>query len=468
MKIIPDVPKEKSPAESVDGFSLLKFVTDDQAKKSRLLRNDILAAARDRIGFRQKRTKVVYRAISPGCEICGNGSWSCLFINGKCNCRCFYCPTDQTLLGVPTTNTLTFPRSRDYVDYIDKLAFKGVSVSGGEPLITADQTVNFISAVKKKFGDNIYLWLYTNGTLATPDILARLKDAGLNEIRFDIGAAGYALDKAAMAVGLFDHVTVEIPAVPEDYELMTAKLKEMSDRGLSFLNLHQLRLTSHNLPNMISRGYTCLHGEHITVLESELTALRLIRFAVENDISLPINYCSFVYKNRFQKAASRKRCGQLIRKTYEDITENGYIRSLYVKGPADAIGSLAGDIKRCGCSPEAWFITKERDRLFFNAGLWPYVSRTTCGLFVSYYNSRLAPSISYINPFKEVVLNRKRSIYIERTRAAEDMEIPPPERDVFERIVIKYEDDDSPSAMSGIMKHIQTFETIAPELQDYA
>lgn len=467
MEILPDEPKEKCPAESVDGFSLLTFVNDDQANKARLLRNDILAAAGDRIGFRRKRTKVVYRAISPGCEICGNGSWSCLFINGKCNCRCFYCPTDQTRIGVPTTNTLIFPRSQDYVDYIDRLGFNGVSISGGEPLLTADQTVKFIAAVKKKFGDTVYLWLYTNGTLATADMLARLKDAGLNEIRFDIGATAYSLDKAAMAVDLFDHVTVEIPAVPEDYELMTAKLREMSDRGISFLNLHQLRLTPHNLSNMISRGYTCLHGEYVTVLESELTALKLIRFAVENEIPLPINYCSFVYKNRFQKAASRKRCGQLIRKAYEDVTENGYVRSLYAKGPPNVIGSLAEGMKQHGCPPDAWFMTKEKDRLFFSAGLWPYVSRTTCGLFVSYYNSRLTGSISYANPFKEIVLNRKRSIYIERTRAVEDVEIPPPERPVFEIVALKNDNGCCLPPVSGIMEHILAHEAIAPELQDY-
>ena len=452
MQISPDEPREQNRAElSVEGFSLLKFVTDDQAHKARLLRNEILAAAGDLIEFRRKRTKAVYRGISPGSYIC----------------RCFYCPTDQTRTGVPTTNTLTFSRSQDYVDYIDRLGFNGVSISGGEPLLTADQTVKFISAVKKKFGNTVYLWLYTNGTLVTADLLARLKDTGLNEIRFDIGATGYALDKASMAVDLFDHVTVEIPAVPEDYALMTAKLGEMNDRGISFLNLHQLRLTPHNLPNMIKRGYTCLHGEHITVLESELTALKLIRFAIENSIPLPVNYCSFVYKNRFQKAASRKRCGLMISKPHENVTENGYIRSLYIKGPADAIGSLSAGLERSGFAADAWLMTREKDRLFFNADLWPFVRQSDCGLYVSYYNSRLVPAVSYTNPFKEILLNRKRAIFIERTRAVEDMEIPPPERDSFERAVLKAETDRL-SAVSGILAHILTYESITPELQDYS
>ena len=47
------------------------------------------------ISWRFKKTKPYYKSISPGCQICGEGKWSCLFITNKCNANCFYCPTSQ-------------------------------------------------------------------------------------------------------------------------------------------------------------------------------------------------------------------------------------------------------------------------------------------------------------------------------------------------------------------------------------
>ena len=460
--------RDRNRAELGEAFDALHFVTGDQARQANDQRQALLAVAGDDIIFRHKRTKPAYRAISPGCELCGSGLWSCLFVNGKCNCRCFYCPAEQGRIGVPTTNTLPFPRVQDYVDYIARLGFGGVSISGGEPLLTPDITLKFIAAVRKRMGDRVYIWLYTNGTLADRDLLCRLRDAGLNEIRFDIGAAGYSLDKAGLAVGLMDHVTVEIPAVPEDYALMTGKLREMSQRGISFLNLHQLRLTPHNLPNMIRRPYTFLRGEHVTVLESELTALRLMAYAVENHLPLPVNYCSFVYKNRFQKAAARRRCGELASKGHEDVTENGYIRSLSVRG-ADAVVALAESLERSGAPADRWFRSKDGDRLFFSASLWKALDLTAVPVSVAYSDARLVPAVTYTHPFAEIPLNRKRTIFVERTRVSEEMEIPPDQSGFFERLALNGQAaDDRPTGDGGLMDRLRAYELIQPDLQDYS
>jgi pyruvate formate-lyase activating enzyme-like uncharacterized protein len=458
---------EKNRAELGEAFGLLKFASEAEAREAGRLREELLAAAGDGIAFRRRGTKPVYRGMSPGCERCGSGSWSCLFINGKCNGRCFYCPTEQTRTGLPVTNTLSFPRVQDYADYVERFGFTGVSISGGEPLLTPDLTLKFIAAVRKRFGDRVYLWMYTNGTLATPDLLARLKDAGVNEIRFDIGAAGYSLDKAALAAGMFDHVTVEIPAVPEDYGLMTVKLREMADRGISFLNLHQLRLTPHNLPRLIDRGYTFLHGGHVTVLESELTALKLIRHAVEENISLPVNYCSFVYKDRFQKAAARRRCAETIRKGHEDVTGSGYIRSLQARGPAPVMAALADALGQGGAPSGQWLMPGENDRLLFAAALWDRIPLDDCSLSVAYSDSRLVPAISYANPFQEIRLNRKRSVFVERTRVSEEMAIPPDQVRAFGDLIRGESAAGEPEGAPGIPDRLLAYESIPRGLADY-
>ena len=148
--------------------------------------------------------------------------------------------------------------------------------------MTPDLTLDYMSAVRKRCGDDVHLWLYTNGTLLTADLCSRLRDAGLDEIRFDLGAVRYHLKKLRLAVGCIPTVTVEIPAVPEDEELLKRKMVEMAGAGVNHLNLHQIRLTPYNLGPLTARGYTFLHGEKVTVLESELSALRTVRFGLEH------------------------------------------------------------------------------------------------------------------------------------------------------------------------------------------
>ena len=309
-------------------YEYLKFPTLDQASTANAERGELLAWLRENAEFGCCDTKVDNRRLSPGCRTCATGAWSCLFINGRCNASCFYCPTSQDETAEPLSNGIPFATPDDYAEYVALFGFTGASISGGEPLLTLDRTLAYLTAVRRRCGDSVHLWMYTNGTLLTQDIASRLRDAGLGEIRFNVGATGYNLTKLHLAVGVIPTVAVEIPTVPEEEALLRIKLVEMAVAGVQHLNLHQLRLTPHNSRNLANRTYTFLHGEKVTVLESELTALRLIRFAIEQGIDLPVNYCSFPYKRRFQHAAARRRGIPFILADQEIVTEVGYIRAL--------------------------------------------------------------------------------------------------------------------------------------------
>lgn len=272
-----------------------------------------------------KGTKPFLNHISKGCEICGSGKWSCLFITNKCNASCFYCPTAQITDELPSTQGIDFNNANEYAEYIKFFNFKGISFSGGEPLLYFDRTLEFLTAVRKICADDVYIWMYTNGILADTDKLNQLAKAGLNEIRFDIGATGFNLDKAKLAKDIIPVITIEIPSVPEEKNNLIALLPKMVNAGVNNLNLHQLRLTSHNAQKLINRGYTILNAERPLVLESELTALEIIKAAKDLNINVGINYCSFHYKNRFQKAGYRRMIASKIN-TKSFITQNGYIR----------------------------------------------------------------------------------------------------------------------------------------------
>lgn len=313
-------------------YDLLNFADKERLAAAEAERRELLQWLEQRAAFGYAGTKVDCTNLSPGCRHCGAGGWSCLFVNGRCNGQCFYCPTAQDDSGPPVTNGLTFTDPNEYADYVASLGFSGVSISGGEPLLTPDLTISFLQAVRKRSGDNVHLWLYTNGTMLTPDLCSKLKAAGLDEIRFDLGAVRYNLKKLRLAIGSIPTVTVEIPAVPEDEELLKLKMVEMAEAGVKHLNLHQMRLTPYNFGHLTARGYVFLHGEKVTLLDSELCALRMVRFGLERGIPLPVNYCSFTYKRRFQLAASRRRAAQSICGSGETVTEPGFLRTLSATG----------------------------------------------------------------------------------------------------------------------------------------
>jgi uncharacterized protein len=454
---------EANRCEYGEHYAPLKFLSDPEVGAAQARRAELLAALAERTESGYLQTKLDCRRLSPGCRLCGEGSWSCLFINSRCNGRCFYCPAPQTSTEQPTTNTLRFPQSADYVDYVEKFGFRGVSISGGEPLLTPEKTLKFIAAVKKRRGDAVHLWLYTNGTLVTRDILLRLRDAGLDEIRFDIGATRYHLKKTALAVGLIEHVTVEIPAVPEDLPLLKIKAVEMAERGIGYLNLHQLRLTPHNYAALVGRGYTFLHGEKVTVLESELAALELLRHTLDHNIALPVNYCSFVYKNRFQRLAARRRYAPHVRKPHEDLTENGYLRMLNLTGDAGALRRQADIFAATDLPRELWSLSAAADRLAFSAALWPHVDCSGLRLLLCYAEATLQPAVTYRNPFVEVALNKGRKVVIERQNVGQEMTLEGEEIAAFGRLLCGQES----AATRPLRPEIVRLERITAGLGEY-
>nr|WP_319266648.1 radical SAM protein [uncultured Draconibacterium sp.] len=273
-----------------------------------------------------KGTKPYYKQISNGCKLCGLGQWSCLFITGKCNASCFYCPASQQEDHLPTTQNLSFADSAAFAEYVNHFRFKGVSFSGGEPLLQFDRTLDYLKQVRRKCNPETYVWMYTNGILAETQKFRKLASAGINEVRFDIGATAFRLDKIAAAKGIVPVITIEIPAVPEELERLKKLLPEMVKAGVSNLNLHQLRLTQHNVKQLSKHNYTYIHAEQPVVLESELAALELIAYAHEHSIDIGINYCSFHFKNRFQKAGFRNKVATALANDEDVLTQNGYIR----------------------------------------------------------------------------------------------------------------------------------------------
>lgn len=470
---IPPPPLASERAEELHEYGelagQLRFASAEQCVDATALRERLLANALGHgAELSCKGSKPHIGALSPGCRACAEGRWSCLFINGRCNCRCFYCPTAQDDPGEPTTNGLTFTKAAEYASYVEQLDFSGASISGGEPLLSFDKSLSFVTAVKRRLGDRVHLWLYTNGVLADADKLARLRDAGLDEIRFDIGATNYQLSHLERAIGVIPTVTVEIPAIPEEGKRLRETLVALANAGVAHLNLHQLRLTPFNLPQLVRRPYTFLRGDKITVLESELLALELVAWVAERKLALPVNYCSFVYKHRYQRAAARRRAAARMRKPWEGISEAGYLRTTALLGDVAQLQRAHEALQALTGAAGRWQLLA--DRLLLDGALLPSLvgsrALTDLGLTVAYSEAALRASLSYRGPFIEVPLGTGhkagRKVYIERLARADERSFSGDEIARFTRLLAGEAPDDDPSTAEA-----SRFEHVASKLERY-
>ena len=449
-----------------DRYAALSFPTDSAAAMAQARRNDLIADLGSRVTSSANASKLDSQKLSPGCRACLEGNWSCLFITGNCNCRCFYCPTAQNVGGDPGTNNLDFPKVDDYVDYLARFGFSGASISGGEPLLVLEKSLQYLRAIRRRLGDGIHLWMYTNGTLLTTDIAKRLRDAGLDEIRVDIGATDYTLDQVKLAVGIIPHITVEIPAIPEEADRMQQKLAEMADCGVNYLNLHQLRLTNHNYLHLAERGYTFLHGESVTVLESELTALKLLRSSLDQQLALGVNYCSFVYKNRFQGAAGRRRAGAQIAKRHENVTAAGYLRSLSLNGSQQDVQWQVERLQHLDPTGQQWLLSQGGQQLHLAAALWSGQEDSGLELKLRYAEARILPAISYRNAFIEVPLNSQRKVAVERQVVSAEWRLGGDEWRQLEN-EMSGNGNFPASGDSPLQQEMRRFEQLPVGLQDY-
>lgn len=454
-------------SEYQDHYPSLNFPAEPELDQARQQRAQLLTHLSRQVEFGCGGTKLDMRGLAPGCRICTEGSWSCLFISGRCNCDCFYCPTSQLQLGLPATNSVEFRHPDDYVAYLERFGFTGASISGGEPLLTPQRTLAFVRAIKRHFGERMHLWLYTNGTLLTDELAAQLRDAGLDEIRFDIGATDYNLNALNRARGIFPTLTVEIPAIPAEVPRLKNLLCQLQDRGVQHLNLHQLRLTPHNLPKLQQRELRYLHGDKVTVLDSELAALEILRYTIDGGIDLPVNYCSFVYKNRFQAEAARKRNAPLLVKSCESLSESGFIRSLTLCGEKTAIDRQLETFVREGINPEFFKLERKGERLCVHPALWPRITLNDLTLSIAYAGARQLSRLSYRNPFVSVALSQRLTLVVERTRVAEDFERDAQQAELFGQVFLLGFKTETDLPATDLWDEILGFERTREGLQDY-
>ncbi len=297
------------------------------------------------------------------------------------------------------TDGITFKNAADHTAFLKIFQIRGVGFSGGEPLLVLDRLSRHITAIRQEFGNALYLWMYTTGDGMDRRALKTLQDAGLDEIRFNLSARKYDLAPVVLSKEYIPTVTVEIPAIPEDFDLLKGMVGEMESAGVNFLNLHQLQASEYNYKALSRRRYHFLHQPTIPVFESELCALKLLAFAREHRVQLPINYCASAYKNRFQGRDQRTRQSRVVLKGCEEITSAGYIRSFRVRDSRDKIETMVRRLEEAHCAAALWQCDERTTEVAIHSDLLPYVDWASADVTLMY----LHPGVGLQEPAAGVV-----------------------------------------------------------------
>ena len=244
----------------------MKWLSESEALRENRWRRKKIEWLSSRIHNSFHNNKLHVGPLSPGCVACGEGRWVCAFLTFVCPCKCYFCPNvAPNLIIKPHADNVFFNSLDDFVEHTALCGVNGVSVSGGDSFSDLDGLIKYIHGVKKRSGKNVYAWAYTSGRELSESKLKRVKKAGLDEIRIDIAAIGYDIAPLKLATKWINTVTVEIPAIPEDFDRLTALLPKLKNIGVKHLNIHELMTSQNNFRAFVRRGYTFLHSPSIDV-----------------------------------------------------------------------------------------------------------------------------------------------------------------------------------------------------------
>lgn len=168
----------------------------------------------------------------------------------------------------------------------------GVSYVYLEPFMEIEKYYNIIKIFKNA---GVYQHLYTNGTLATEETLKALGEAGLDEIRFNLGASNCAdsvIQNIAIAKKYIPNVGIETPMTPQLFDTFFKKKQEILATGVDFINCAELHLNENNIANYSGENmYISRHG-YVSPIWSRGLTLQFMKIAAEEQWDLAVHDCS--------------------------------------------------------------------------------------------------------------------------------------------------------------------------------
>ena len=278
-------------------------------------------------------------ADTEGCIQCQMGSKLVLFITGNCHWRCDYCPLSETRRDIDHmfANERRCESFDEVIEEARAMRATGAGITGGDPLMARERTLEGIRRLKAEFGSSFHLHMYTSIPFRT-ELAAEFAEAGLDEIRFhflDLEAEQYRETIAACsAAGIL--TGVELPCEPDKESELLELLEALRGYDVDFLNLNELEITVGNIDNMELRGFN-LSTEITAGAAGSAELAHILRNRVNaaanglpdptdgesrNPYGYHLKFCTAVYKDAGQLRRRFQRRGEATIAPHETLTED--------------------------------------------------------------------------------------------------------------------------------------------------
>lgn len=235
-----------------------------------------------------------------GCRSCLLGTGlSAIRKTNKCNIVCKFCYNYGELDEIPPVGegmweiggTKFYEKDLDLLLSIQQKP-TGISYVYLEPFMEIEK---YYPVVKKFREAGIHQHLYTNGTLCTEENLKALAEAGLDEIRFNLGATNCS-DKVIENIGIakkyFERVGIETPMTPEFFASFFEKKQAILETKLDFINCAELHLNVNNIDNYHGENMYISRQGYISPVWSRALTLEFMKTADEEGWDLVVHDCS--------------------------------------------------------------------------------------------------------------------------------------------------------------------------------
>ena len=242
-----------------------------------------------------------------GCKLCIQGKKIAIHITYRCTKHCPYCPIPDDKFGKSKIEFLgnEYDSTDDNLQTIlNKIvtlnSIDGISISGGEPLLSINYVYEIIRTLKEKRGDDFHIHLYTNGDLLSDEIIEKLNDLGLDEMRVD--SLSPSIFKRLEAAH-FD-VICEVPCIPTEsfYSDICALIDESVALKLNGINLNEFEVTKENIA-FVKEHNLSFYANRLT--ECPAYAQKIIDYAKRKNNKLNVFFCSFEIADKIRTSRNR-------------------------------------------------------------------------------------------------------------------------------------------------------------------
>ena len=251
--------------------------------------------------------------IAKGCKYCVKGKKLVLFVSGICERNCWYCSLskkrkDKNLIFVNERECKNFD---DILEEVKESKATSAGITGGDPLLCFDKTIEFATKLKKEFGKRFHIHIYLPTKFVTEEKLEKLSKC-IDEVRFhpefliNKNKINEDVEKIKIAEKIFGrkNVGIELPMIPEKKNEILNFILQM-EKFVSFVNLNEFELSETNF-GLVTRKYSLKEGGYVISGSAE-AGKWILEELTKRKSKLKVHLCTAELKNCSQFANRLKR-----------------------------------------------------------------------------------------------------------------------------------------------------------------